>query len=59
MKLPSRKKPDSDTKKSAVEVTVRVNRRGGLSVVDTGALLNSPQARELVEEAKKIRTTGS
>ena len=49
----------SNSKKSADGVIVRVNRRGGLYVEDTKALLNSPKVKDLIEKTAKIKTAHS
>lgn len=49
----------SNSKKSADGVIIRVNRRGGLYVEDTEALLNSPKIKELIEKTAKIKTVNS
>ena len=49
----------SNSKKSADTVIIRVNRRGGLYVEDTEALLNSLKIKELIEKTAKIKTASS
>lgn len=52
----STKKLGVGTKKREENLVVRVNRRGGLSVVDTHAYLNSRRVKKLIGEAAKIQT---
>ena len=59
MNVHLKKSQRSNTKKPADGVIIRVNRRGGLYVEDTEALLNSPQIKELIEKAAKIKTANS
>ena len=54
-----RKSQRSNSKKSADGVIIRVNRRGGLYVEDTEALLNSPKIKKLIEKTAKIKTANS
>ena len=53
------KKRRVGTKKRKAKVVVRVNSRGGLSVVDTQAYLNSPQIKKLIGETAKIQISRS
>jgi len=51
------KKRRLGTKSRKAKVVVRVNSRGGLSVVDTQAYLNSPKIKKLIGDTAKIQTS--
>ncbi len=59
MNISLKKSQRSNSKKSPDSVIVRVNRRGGLYVENTEALLNSPKIKELIEKTAKIKTANS
>ena len=59
MNVSLKKSQHSNSRKSPDGVIIRVNRRGGLYVEDTEALLNSPKIKELIEKTAKIKTANS
>ena len=59
MNVSLKKSQRSNSKNSTDGVIIRVNRRGGLYVEDTKALLNSPRVKELIEKIAKIKTANN